>query len=314
MRARLLSTTFLAIIACLLWSSAFVGIKIGLKYTTPLQFAGIRFFLSGLYILPFTGNLRLSLSRIKTSYKQILRVALFQTFLLYSLFYTGISMVPASLTAIVVGSGPLFVAVLAHFALGDDKLTFRKLSIISLGMLGIIIITISRKHFSWIEGKEFWGLLILIFSNIASSIGNIAVAKYKYDLSPLLLNSLQLMTGGLALFLLSIPLEGLNLQIYPLEYYGALLWLSFLSAAAFSIWFVLLKRPGVKVSDLNIWKFIIPVFGAILSWMILPDEHPALIPVIGMFVIATSLVLLNLDNRRRRKKQLKDVQLRVVPD
>ncbi len=304
MKARLLNTIFLAIIACLLWSSAFVGIKIGLKYTTPLQFAGIRFFLAGLYILPFTGNLRQSFTKLKTNYKQVIRVALFQTFLLYSLFYTGISMVPASLTAIVVGSGPLFVAIIAHLALGNDKLTFRKLAIISLGLMGVVIITVSQKHFSWTEGKVFWGLLILVFSNIASSIGNVVIVKYKSGLSPLLLNSLQLMTGGLALFLLSIPIEGLDLHFHPAEYYGALLWLSFLSAAAFSIWFILLKRPGVKVSDLNIWKFIIPVFGSILSWIILPDEHPALIPIIGMFVIASSLVFLNLNNRKQRKKTI----------
>jgi len=30
-----LKNTLLAIAACLLWSSAFVGIKIGLPYTTP---------------------------------------------------------------------------------------------------------------------------------------------------------------------------------------------------------------------------------------------------------------------------------------
>lgn len=44
MISKLKSTTFLAILACLLWSTAFVGIKIGLEYTTPMQFAGTRFF------------------------------------------------------------------------------------------------------------------------------------------------------------------------------------------------------------------------------------------------------------------------------
>ena len=41
-----------AILACLLWSSASIGIKIGLPYTSTLQFAGIRFFISGLLVLP----------------------------------------------------------------------------------------------------------------------------------------------------------------------------------------------------------------------------------------------------------------------
>ncbi|MCD6354765.1 MAG: hypothetical protein J7L95_04370 [Prolixibacteraceae bacterium] len=40
------NTTFLAILACWLWSTAFVGVKIGLEYQSPFQFAGSRFFIS----------------------------------------------------------------------------------------------------------------------------------------------------------------------------------------------------------------------------------------------------------------------------
>ena len=81
-------------------------------HNASLQFTGIRFFLAGLYILPFCGNLLLSLKKIRQNWKAILRLALFQTFLLYALFYLGISMVPAGLTAIIIGANPLFSAIL----------------------------------------------------------------------------------------------------------------------------------------------------------------------------------------------------------
>ncbi len=95
------------------------------------------------------------------------------------------------------------------------------------------------------------------------------------------------------MFLISLPLEGAPSLIYPIEFYAALLWLAVLSAVAFSIWFYLLKTPGVKVSELNIWKFIMPVGGAILSWTILPNESPDVISVIGMSVIAISIIVYN---------------------
>lgn len=41
-----LPSVFLAVFACFLWSTAFVGIKVGLQYTTPFFFAGVRFMLS----------------------------------------------------------------------------------------------------------------------------------------------------------------------------------------------------------------------------------------------------------------------------
>ena len=292
----------MAIAACLLWSTAFVGVKIGLEYTTPIQFGGIRFFLAGLYILPFCGNIRSSLRQIRKNWKQVLRLAIFQTFLLYTGFYIGISMVPASLTAIIIGASPLFSAIMAHILLKDDRLNFRTMGSIVVGMAGVVIIAASRENFSWQEGKEFWGILILVAAMLAGSIGNVVVVKYNDGLPPLLLNSSQLMIGGAGLFLLSIPFEGLTFSINVVPYYISLLWLSLMSATAFSIWFILLRRPGIKVSVLNVWKFLIPVFGALLSWIILPDDNPELIAVIGMVFIALSLVVLNANHLKKNHK------------
>jgi drug/metabolite transporter (DMT)-like permease len=291
----------MAIIACLLWSTAFVGVKIGLGYTTPLQFAGIRFFLAGLYILPFCGNIFRSLKMIRQNWVQVVRLGFFQTFLLYTGFYIGISMVPAALTAIIIGASPLFSAILAHILLHDDRLRLRTVISISMGIAGVVIIAASRENFSWQEGKEFWGIMILVLAMVAGSVGNVMVVKYRDGLPPLLLNSSQLMFGGMGLFLLSIPFEGLTFGINELPYYISLGWLSFMSASAFSIWFVLLRRPGIKVSVLNVWKFLIPVFGAILSWTILPDESPELVAITGMVFIALSLIVLYANHIFKRR-------------
>jgi drug/metabolite transporter (DMT)-like permease len=307
MKSRLLTTTFLAITACLLWSTAFVGVKIGLNYTTPLRFAGIRFFLAGLYILPFCGNLRNSLRMIVRNWKEVVRLGFFQTFLLYTFFYLGISRVPASLTAIIIGASPLFAAIFAHLLLQDDRLNVRKLGSISLGMAGVVIIAASRENFSWAEGKEFWGILILVAANVAGSIGNVVVVKYRKGLPPVLLNSSQLMFGGMGLLLLSLPFEGLHFRVNAYPYYLSLAWLSAMSATAFSIWFILLRRPGIKVSVLNIWKFLIPVFGAMLSWIILPGEKPEVIAVTGMILIALSLIVLNAGRLRENRINAKQL-------
>ena len=45
------STTFLAVICCVLWASPFVPLKIGLDIMPrPLEFAGYRFFLAGFFL------------------------------------------------------------------------------------------------------------------------------------------------------------------------------------------------------------------------------------------------------------------------
>ena len=288
-----LKNTLLAITACLLWSSAFVGIKIGLPYTTPLQFAGTRFFISGLLVLPVAFYYNPRFWHIfRTNYRFILFLGLLQTFLQYALFYTGIDKVPGSVGAIVIGSGPLFIAIVAHFFVPNDTMTLKKAGIILFGFSGIVLVSVGRS-----EGIDhairLVGILILLGNNIISGFSNVIIALENKKIPPLVLSSVSMIFGGLVLFLFSIPVEGLDLSPKPLPYYLSLGWLSMLSALAISIWVILLKKPGVKVSDLNMWKFLIPVSGAILAWVILPAESPDLLSVLGMIITGVALIIIS---------------------
>ena len=303
MRNILKSTTFLAILATWLWSTAFAGVKIGLEYHTPLQFAGVRFFISGILIFLLFGKFRRFFLEIKANLKLVLWVSMVQIFIQYALFYSGLNLVPGALGAMIVGSSPLFIAIVAHFAFHNDKMTPVKTFSILIGVTGIAIITLGRTKVEMRGELEFLGIGLLLVNNLVGGYANVLVSKSPKEISPLVLSSSTLMLGGILLFLVSIPVEGIHLGPFPAKYYAALSWLSFLSAAAISIWFVLLKRPGVKVSVLNVWKFLIPVSGAILSWIILENENPDLPSIAGMVIIAVSLLSLNYANRKALKKR-----------
>lgn len=301
------STTFLAILATWLWSTAFAGVKIGLEYHSPLQFAGIRFFISGVSILLIFGKFNRFFAEIKSNLKLVLWLSMVQIFIQYALFYSGLNLVPGALGAMIIGSSPLFIAIVAHFAFQNDKMTPMKTFSILIGVTGIAVITLGRTKVEIRGELEFLGIGLLLINNLVAGYANVMVSKSPKEISPLVLSSSTLIVGGLLLLLVSIPVEGVNTGPFPLEYYLALGWLSFLSAAAISIWFVLLKRPGVKVSVLNVWKFLIPVSGAILSWIILENEKPDLISVLGMIIIAVSLITLSYANRKsiKQKTELK---------
>ena len=292
-------TAFLAIVACMLWSSAFTGVKIGLQYHTPLQFAGIRFFIAGLILIPVIGNFSRYLNEIRSNFGFVLLIAFLQVVLQYSFFYIGVNMLPGSISAMVVGSSPLFVAIISHFTIAHDKMDQLKFGSILLGIAGVGIISMRKQLPSGAE-ISLPGIFILIGTNLASGISNVVIAQKKHGISPLVLASSSLAIGGMGLYAISVPFEGVANMDFPAEYFIALGWLSFLSATAVSIWNILLLRPEVKVSNLNIWKFLIPVLGAILSWLILPNESPDLVSIIGMLVIASSLLLLNFPLRKAR--------------
>lgn len=280
-----------AIVACLLWATAFAGIKIGLQYSEPLSFAGTRFMLSGLILLPLAGKLDEFFKTVIRNFRLILLLSFMQTFLIYALFYTGITLVDGALAAIVIGSAPLISAIAAHFMMDADKMSVKKTLSLFIGIGGIAIIALSRKPWVKTGFQELTGILILLLSTSSGSIGNVLVAKNRDVVKPMIFSSAQLLIGGFGLLVLSLPFEGLPKIIYAKEYYMALGWLSFLSAAAFALWFNLLKKPEIKVSELNLWKFIIPVFGAIFSWILLPDEQPELASILGMVLVAFSIIL-----------------------
>lgn len=287
------ATNALAIIACILWATAFVGVKIGLQYSPPLQFAGVRFIISGVIILPFISRLIKKTIFSLRDIGFIAFVGIIQVSIQYSLFYSGMSLVPGALGAMIVGSGPLFVAIVAHLLMPNDRISLRKALSIGLGLAGIAIITLGRNSMGAVGAGAAFGILLLLANNTLSGFGNVLVAKNKQRVPPLILSSFSMVFGGLLLWIVGISVEGIKTGPYPPDYYYALGWLSFLSAAAISIWYSLLGRPGVKVSTLNMWKFIIPVLGAALSWVMLPNEHPSVVAILGMVLVAIALLFLS---------------------
>lgn len=282
----------LAIIACVLWSTAFAGIKTGLMYTTPLRFASLRFMLSGILIFPFVKQKRVALNQVKSNIKSVLVLSFFQTFALYALFYLGMDLTPASAAAVIMGAGPLYIAAIAHFTTGKDQMTIRKAISLGFGILGIIFLTLGRKQLQFEGEHVLRGILILVTGSIAGSYGNVLISQNKSGVSPVPLNAVQIFLGGFGLFILSLFMEGFHFDIKPWPYYLSLLWLTGVSAGGFTIWFVVLTRKEVRVSEINIWKFIIPALGAVLSWIVIPNDKPTSAVIIGFAVISMALIVM----------------------
>jgi drug/metabolite transporter (DMT)-like permease len=203
----------------------------------------------------------------------------------------GLDLVPGALGAVIVGSQPLVTAVVASIMHKEDKLTMKKIVTIVFGLSGVILISAGRQVFRLGTTLELLGVVMLLAANISVATSNVIVSVRSKGINPLVLSSSSLFTGGVILYLVSIPLEGRHPGPLPSEYWLILLWLSIMAAVAFSLWFLLLQRPGVKVSELNLWKFIIPVVGAILSWLLVPGEKPEWLTISGMIIITASLVM-----------------------
>ena len=281
----------------MLWSTAYAGIKLGLQFDTPFHFSGVRFMLSGLMILPFTVKPAIFVRMVLENWKVIAWVTLLQFLVNYSLFYHGLNLVPGALGAVIYGAQPLIIAVVAAVMHKDDKLTREKFITILFGISGVILISVGRQAFKLGTTLELLGVAMLLAGNVATGVSNVIISIRGKNVNPFVLSSTSLFFGGLLLYLISIPAEGMQKGPKPAEYWMILLWLSFMAASAFSIWFKLLQRPGVRVSELNLWKFITPVAGAGLSWLLIPDEHPEWLTICGIIIITVSLIVYYKDSK-----------------
>ena len=228
---------------------------------------------------------------VRDHWRVVIWVTILQTLINYTFFYIGLDMVPGALGAVIVGSQPLVTAVVASIMNKEDKLTRKKIITIIFGITGVILISAGRQAFRLGSATELLGVLLILIANTATATSNVVVSLKSKGINPFVLSSASLFIGGILLYLFSIPVEGPPQYSFPLKYWIILLWLSFMAAFAFSLWFKLLQRPGVKVSELNLWKFIIPVVGAILSWLLVPGENPEWLTVAGMIIITSSLIV-----------------------
>lgn len=299
MNSHNIRNNLMAVLACLLWSSAFVTVKHALEYQTPLTLAGMRFVLAGLIQIPFCKHWLAPWRLLRKEFTTVLLVSLFHTIYLYAAFFIGMSWVPGAVGAITVGAGPLCAALVAHWLMHDDKLERKTVISITFGMTGIVFISVASKGWNPVGLKEFCGMLLLLSGALVSAVGNVVVAKRKGGLPPIALNSAQMLIGGMVLLLIALPFEGAPKLALPMAFYGQLLWLAAISSVAFAIWFHLLGR--MKVSRLNLWKFLIPMSGAALSWLFLPDESPTVPILIGMVLIITGSVIGHAERKTSRR-------------
>ncbi len=245
--------------------------------------------LAGLLVLLFTKDRKQIFSFLVKNWKISLTVGLLQTSIMYGLYFNGVNLLPAGVAAIIVGAGPLITAIITHFTIANDRLSVQKTFSLLIALAGVVLISISRNSTSGSGSHELIGIFLLLFSSMTNAFSQVIVKKRPNN--PLLLNASQLFIGGFILVVTSLFVEGVPTLMLPLEFYTALLWLSAVSAVSFSIWYTLLQVPEIKVSEINIFKFIIPISGAILSWVIFPEDKPQLMTIIGMVIISLSVLL-----------------------
>lgn len=286
----------IALLCCALWGSATPFIKIGYELILPekntastILFAGIRFTLAGLItVLIYSIARRKFLYPKKENLLKVANVAAFQTVIQYIFFYIGLANTTGVKGTIASGSNAFFALLVAGLIFKLEKLTFKKIFACIIGFTGIILVNLNGLDFS----MNFTGDGFVIFSAIAYAVSSVLIKRYSKYEDPVVISGYQFVAGGIVMIAIGAAMGG-AVSFESLKAVGVLVYLACLSAVAYSLWGVLLKYN--PVSKVSIYSFMIPVFGVLLSNLMLTEQSNVspLNLIITLVLISTGIIMLN---------------------
>lgn len=283
-----------ALFCMFLWGSAFPVLKLSYEelnipaddFMTKIYFAGIRFFLSGVLVFLYSFFFAKT-KKGKIDLKFLMLLGLVQTTIQYLFFYIGVGNTSGVKSSILQASSTFLIVLFSHFIFKDDSLSLRKIIALAFGFGGIFAANISMGldlNFR-LTGEGF-----LLMSSLANAAGTILVKLKGKDMNPLTLTLGQMIFGS---FLLLIP--GKVFQNSPLVWTPfavvLLFYSAFISAAAFTLWYELLKH--YKSGEISVYQLFIPIFGSFLSLALLPGEYLNYNLIIGLILVCIGIWILN---------------------
>lgn len=298
---KLLSTHFSAILFALLvtflWSTSFVIIKLGLKEIPPLTFAGLRYSIAFVCLLPFLFTKKnISVVRNleqKTWMKLVLLGILFYAFTQGTQFI-GLSLLPAVTVSLWLNFTPLLVAVMAIFLIKEfpTKLQW-------IGVMLFIIGIIAYFYPVNLSNNQTVGLIVMtigVLANASSAVLGRSVNR-KGNISPLVVTVISMGIGSVILLASGIIVQGFpNISFENVLY---LLWLAIINTAfAFTIWNYTLRTLTAMESSIINGTMLIQI--AVLAWIFL-GETISVKEISGMLIATLGAVLVQLKSIKATK-------------
>ncbi len=279
-------TNYSGILFALLWTTSSIAIKIGIQSASPLTLATIRFFIAGVIMLLFAVFFSKQKLPKRGEWKQLFLLGLLNVTIYLGCLFAAIEFVTAGLANLFIAINPILIIVFSSIVL-KRKITKNELIGFFTCFFGLTIASLPTIQFAKIS---LLGIFLLIVGRTSYSFASVYYKKITLSISNQSVNAWQTFIGGILLLPFAILLNKRAI-VYDYNLYISLFWLIFVvSIIATLLWLNLVKKDTV---DAGKWLFLCPVFGYILSFLIL-GERITYWEVVGtLFVVAGLIVIKN---------------------
>lgn len=270
----------------LLWSTGFIGAKLGLPYAEPFTFLALRMAITLLILIPFVWwfvDERASPAALAHS--------AVTGFLVHGVYLGGIFVaidrgMSAGISALIVALQPLLTTLVA-WAMLDEKPSFRQIAALFVALGGVFMV-ISPQFLGagGTQGITTVNLAICFVAVFGIAIGSVYQKRYSAEID-LRLSTTAQYAGAL----MPLALCALFFETRAIEWSGAfvfaLSWLVVvLSLGAVSLLMFLIRRDSV--SSIASLFYLVPVSTAIIAYFLF-DEKLQWIQLAGMAIVIAAV-------------------------
>ena len=236
------------------------------------------------------GKNKISFSKVNI--KLVIILAILQTFLQYFFYYIGLSNTSGVKSSIIQASNSFIIVIISLLLLPEDKISINTIIALIIGTAGIILVNSNQKMGS---GFKLTGEGFIFTSTFINAFASVLLRKYSKNSDPYILNGMVLLFGSFPLIILGrflyINPVVINLKAFLMLFYGA-----FITATSFTIWTIVLQNHSAN--QFGVFKLFIPIFGSILSVIILGENFTIRLFIGLILVLTGSLVLMKGKNKK----------------
>jgi drug/metabolite transporter (DMT)-like permease len=251
---------------CVVWSSTWLVIKIGLRDLPPISYAGIRFLVAIIVLFAVSAGRVGLLPRRGSDYLLLAFTGVLMFAVNYGLLFWGELYVSSGLAAVLQATIPIFGMLFAHLMLPDEPLQLPKLLGALLAVGGVAIICERLLGFNGL--MAFWGGLGIMLGAAGAAFSNVLLKARAVQLAPAMIAAWQMIFGTAPLLVIGSVVEGNPLRFHwtALSIF-CLLYLAVIgSALTFLLLYWLL--PRMTIARLQTISLITPPGAVALGWAI----------------------------------------------
>ena len=251
---------------CVIWSSTWLAIKVGLRDLPPISFVAIRFLIAVVVLVAVSlGRVRL-LPKRRSEWALLAFTGVLMFSINYGLLFWGEQHVSSGLAAVLQATIPIFGMLFAHLLIPSEPLRWQRVAGARLAIGGVALICGRLLDRNGV--MAFWAGLGIVIGGAGAAFSNVLLKERALDLAPAMIAAWQMIFGTIPMLVLGAVVEG-----NPLRFHWsgmALFCLLYLAVIGSALTFLLLYwlLPRMSVTNLQTISLITPAGAVAFGWLL----------------------------------------------